>query len=160
MHATIENTSRKKEIYSTQQWAAVIRMARSSKGYHVKEMCVKDFFDFKLIAENLKKIELDENKDKIYQSDLKIIQIRAEEPYKVQFKTDYDQATFREMNLLGRLNLKSSQKTISTGNLELVNIRNTLIPKNQQKHEDLVTLCASGIIPRAHHVFYLLLPHE
>ena len=160
VHATIENISRKKEVYSTQQWAAVIRMARSNKGYHVKEMCVKDFFDFKLVAENLKNFELDENKEKVYLSDIKLMKITADEPNKVTFKTEYHQGIFRKMNLLGRLNLKSCEKSINAKNIELVNIRNTLIPISQQKYDDLVTLCASGIVPRVHHMFYILLPHE
>lgn len=160
VHSTIENVSRNKEVYSTSQWAATIRSARSGNGYQVKEMSTADFFDFKLVAENLKNFELDENKEKVYLSDIKIMKIITEEPNKVEFKTDYDQTTFRKMNLSCRLNLKSSDNTVCARNINLVNIRKNLIPISRQKYEDLVTLCASGIVPRPHHIFYLLLPHE
>ena len=70
VHSTIENSTRKKEIYSTSQWAAVIRMARAGKGYIVKEMSVSDFVNFKQVAENLKNFELDEDKEKVYISDI------------------------------------------------------------------------------------------
>ena len=68
-------------------------MARASEGYHVKEMSVSDFLNFKQVAENLKNFELDEDKEKVYISDIKMMKITAEEPNKLAFKTEYDQET-------------------------------------------------------------------
>ena len=93
-------------------------------------------------------------------SDIKMMKITAEEPNKLAFKTEYDQETYKKMNLLCRVSLKSSEKQVNAKDIKLENINTNLIPINHQKYVDLFSLCASGIIPRPHHITYLLLPHE
>ena len=79
---------------------------------------------------------------------------------KLAFKTEYDQETYKKMNLLCRVSLKSSEKQVNAKDIKLENINSNLIPINHQKYVDLFSLCASGIIPRPNHITYLLLPHE
>ena len=58
IHAAIENVSRNIVIYTTAQWATAIQTARSKKPYIVRQMSLADFFDFKLLSENLKNFDL------------------------------------------------------------------------------------------------------
>ena len=51
IYSAVERASKKNRTYTTPQWAATIRTARSSKPYYMNEINVQDFYVFKELAE-------------------------------------------------------------------------------------------------------------
>lgn len=66
VHACIERSSRPICIYTTAQWASVIRSACRKNPYNVKEMDLPDFFNFKSVSKVLKNFDLDSDRNKVY----------------------------------------------------------------------------------------------
>ena len=90
VHACIERASRPVCVYTTPQWAAVIRTACRKNPYHVKEMDLPDFFYFKSISKLLKIFDLDLNRNKVYWTDVSSFKIESSNPNIVAIKYDYD----------------------------------------------------------------------
>ena len=66
VHATIERKARNIEIYSPQQWFAVVRSARSSKQpYIVCEMTSVDFINFREMSSKVRNLNMDDSGNKI-----------------------------------------------------------------------------------------------
>ena len=65
INATIESASRNIKIYTTPQWATVIRAARRDHAYVVKEMSEHDFFYFKDLSLNIKNFEINSEGEKV-----------------------------------------------------------------------------------------------
>ena len=62
VHATIERKARNIEIYSPQQWFAVVRSARSSKRpYIVCEMTSGNFINFKEMSSKARNLNMDDS---------------------------------------------------------------------------------------------------
>ena len=60
VHATIERKTRHIKIYTPDQWFTAVRTARTSKQpYQVREMCGRDFIDFKSMAASVKNLAVD-----------------------------------------------------------------------------------------------------
>jgi hypothetical protein len=159
VHASIETASRHVRVYTTSQWSAIISMARSKKPYIVKEMSTDDFFDFKEISENLINFDLDSNREKVYVAKIRTLKISSNQPNEFKFKYDYRSNDFYTVNLLRRLR-RSTELVTGASSLDLKVLRNNPIPLTYDKYNDLISLCLSGVIPKAHHVFYALLPHQ
>ena len=83
MHSTIERSSRKIEIYSTAEWAAVIRCACKKNPYKVQMMDQANFYDFKQLSENLKKFEYTTEKDRVTWKNIRVISLSDQ--YKFSF---------------------------------------------------------------------------
>ena len=65
VHATFERKARNIEIYSPQQWFAVVRSARSSKQpYIVCEMTSGDFINFKEMSSKVRNLNMDDSGNK------------------------------------------------------------------------------------------------
>ena len=56
IHSKIEKTSKNLSIYTTSQWAAIIRTAPPSNPYKAHELNHCDFFNFKESARQIKKL--------------------------------------------------------------------------------------------------------
>jgi hypothetical protein len=54
VHAVIECSARNAVIYTPEQWSAIVRTARPSKPYQVKDMQPSNFFNFKQVAKHQK----------------------------------------------------------------------------------------------------------
>ena len=66
VHATIERKARNIEIYSPQQWFAVVRSARSSKQPYIAcEMTSGDFINFKEMSSKVRNLNMDDSGNKI-----------------------------------------------------------------------------------------------
>ncbi|WAQ93514.1 hypothetical protein MAR_005985, partial [Mya arenaria] len=71
INTTIEKASKHVKIYTTPQWAAVIRMKRRGHPYNVREMSFKDFIDFKQLSKNIKNFEVNTDGLKVYWNKIK-----------------------------------------------------------------------------------------
>ena len=81
VHATIERKARNIEIYSPQQWFAVVRPARSSKQpYIVCEMASGDFINFKEMSSKVRNLNMDDFGNKISWSKVRQVVSKADDP--------------------------------------------------------------------------------
>ena len=67
-----------------------MRAARPRHPYIVKEMDLKDFFDFKSLAGNVRNFDLDTDRSKIRWSKIRTMNLTSENPNLVKFQYDYD----------------------------------------------------------------------
>ena len=156
IHAAVESASRKLHIYTTAQWAATVRSSRLSKPYIVKELCCSDFLDFKALSENLKNFTVNSENDRVQWHNFKIIKITKENPNMFYYHYDFT-GPANSVDLYKRLRSKDIP---CPDQIKLQVLRSSNIPISKDKYKDLVSLCAAGIIPAAHHAFYLLLPYQ
>ena len=155
IHSAVESASKNISIYTTPQWAATVRNARTKHPYNVKEMSVEDFYDFKLLSSELKNFDTNIDNEKVYWNSFKTLMFSITEPNMFQYKTDYE-GDVLSVDLLRHLRSDAP----CPQNLILKPLRSEEIPINPKKYKDLISLCRKGIIPRVHHRFYLLLPYE
>lgn len=156
IHSAIESCSRNISVYTTPQWAAIVRVARHSKPYIVKEMCLSDFFDFAEVCNVLKNFDLDVDRQKVYWSGVRTFKITAENPNLIEFQYNYD-GPVHQLNLVQRL--RRSMEIPDPRNITLSRLRDEFPELSKNKFDDLVSLCRDRIIPTVHHAFFALLPH-
>jgi hypothetical protein len=159
VHAAIETASRHLTVYTTDQWAAIIHGARHTMPYKVMQMSLSDFFDFKGLSEYLKNFDLNEQRDKVYISEVRILEIKSNEPNKYRYKYDYDDTEFSAVNLITRVR-RTSDTIPNPKTINLKQLRKELIPITLAKYNDLLSLCLNDIIPSPNHAFFVLLPHH
>lgn len=102
IHATIESASRHIKVYTTPQWAAIIQMARRDHPYFTREMSFKDFFDFKLMSQNIKNFEINTDGEKVFWNKLKVITLRSDMPNFFEYQTHHKGQKF-QVDLFKRL---------------------------------------------------------
>ena len=78
MHSAIESASRNISVYTTPQWATIIQTARRNQPYSVKEMSSTDFYDFKLLSENIKNFEINTENDRLYWNQIKTLRLSSQ----------------------------------------------------------------------------------
>jgi hypothetical protein len=160
MHASIEHASRKLSIYTTAQWATIIQSSRKGQPYIVKEMSPSDFFDFRDLSEKISNFEYADRNERVMWSLIRLLKLSSETPNAFSFKYNYGgQTKFVDLFSKTSRRTKLCSMTIDPKSYTLKQLRNDLIPISSDKYNDLVSLCINDIIPRAHHVFYALLPH-
>jgi hypothetical protein len=142
IHATIENASKNISVYSTSQWAAIIRSARPVKPYFVNEMSLADFFDFKSLASKIKNFHFNTENEKIYWGSIKVLNLTIHAPNQFSYQCDYDGEIFH-CNLFH----KSRQTPPSPLSIKLEQLRENFIPIPQAKYADLLFLCKKQSIP-------------
>ena len=154
IHATIESASKNVRVYTTPQWATIIRMARRDKPYSVKEMSSKDFYDFKSLSCPLKNFNTNTNGEKIVWNKIKSFRLTSNKPNYFFYKTHHSGEEF-QVDLFKRLRSAPNPSEMS-----LLQLHDDGVPISKEKFADLLTLCKKQIIPPVHHAFFLLLPHE
>ena len=155
IHASIENASRNIQIYTTDQWATLIRTACHKNPYTVHQMTLRDFLDFKKLSGQIRNFDLNTENEKVYWNAIKVLKIHSSSPDYFQYKTDHDGPDFT-VNLFHR----SRSSNPDPKQIQISQLRDEFLPIAKAKFLDLVDLCQNNIIPRAHHAFYLLLPHD
>ena len=155
IHSAVERASKNNRIYTTPQWAATIRTARSSKPYNVNEVNVQDFYDFKELAEKLKNFETNTNDDKVYWHSIRTISFKSNTPNQFDYQTDHDGPVYT-VDLFQKLRCKKPKPA----SISLSQLCEDGISIPRAKYVDLLKLCSSNVIPSVHHGFFLLLPHE
>lgn len=118
-------------------------------------MTLLDFFDFKDLASKLKNFELSTDNQKIHWNSIKTISICSENPNSFEFQTEYGSVK-HTVDLFYR----SRYSTPCPADLDLTQLRDERPTIPRPKYLDLVSLCKSNIIPRAHQPFYIFLPHD
>ena len=137
MHAAIEAASKKLSIYTTSQWAAIIRAARNKAPSEVKEMCGLDFYDFKDVISHLKNFRTNTEHEKINRHSIKTIKFIEQAPNIFHYQTDYDGPVIKA-ELFNRLRLKD---ILLPQNIKVKYLALDGFPISQEKYCDLLYLC-------------------
>ena len=89
IHAAVESASRNVKVYTTPQWAAVIRVPWHKQPYKVIEMCLTDFFDFKFLASHIKNFVTNSENETVKLHDFKTISLVSEEPNVFSYQNNF-----------------------------------------------------------------------
>ena len=116
-----------------------------------------NFFNFKSVVEKLINFDLDLERNKVFWSKVRTLQITKDHPHIMIFQYDFG-GPMHYLNLVQRRHRSHEVPNPRDFALDKLLYVRPLI--KWDKYRDLLHLCQSGMIPRVHHVFYLLLPHE
>ncbi|KAK3092227.1 hypothetical protein FSP39_000013 [Pinctada imbricata] len=155
VHATIENYTKKLEIYSPDDWKTAIESSKQKSPKYdvieVKNSCIIDFKECaSSVVSNRRK---DITGDCVQWNKVHSFQYRKEDPENIYFKYQYSDE-YRVMNI------KSRRRVVSLQNYELKTLYQTKVPISASKYADLMSLCNKGLIPSKCHKFYKDLPHD
>lgn len=156
IHARIEKASKPISVYTTPQWATVIRGAKRTQPlYQVKEMSQDDFFDFKLVEKKLMNTNLDTERHKIQWMKIRKYVISNDAPNIINIFYELN-GTPVQLNVEQKIRKRTSDLS---ANFPLHPAYSQPLPLSSDKYKDLTELCDNGIIPSVHHPFYKALPH-
>lgn len=112
---TIKRSKRSGPIYTPDQYYILIRSAKK-KGdpYKVTELSHEDIIDLKDLTERLNvNITKDDENESVKISDIRILKVTKEFPYKIFYKTGYDEENFKEITCK-RSNRKSEKEILQS----------------------------------------------
>ena len=151
MHSAIATAKKNTAIYTPSGWDIVLRMARRNNPYLVIPLKHKDILDFKQVAstrvQNTKK---DSKGQRVRWLDIQCIKFVKEEEGIMFFKYNFDEEEFKVLRLLGRSAKGKRHDTLKT----IPRLYTSKLRITEAKKRDLLSLCASEIIPVEHHPFY------
>lgn len=156
VHAAIENSTKRLEIYSPDDWILGIKNAKqTSPKYAVHEIKHSIILDFKecvsSVVSNRKK---DTNGDLVHWNRIHSFQYKKECPNIIFFKYDFKD-DYRSLNIhKGRWKMKSLE------GYRLKPLYSERLPISDAKRADLIGLCNKGLIPSKYHRFYQSLPYD
>ena len=154
MHAAISLAKKCTPIYVTSEWDIILRVARRGKRYTVVPLKHTSFFNFeKMAASTVHNTKTDTGGRRVNWLHIRCTKLRKDQPDLMFFKTDLDEDDYRTMRLTG------TSKRHRPAPMKTPPLRyNSKLPISKAKHQDLLTLCDSGIIPSHHHAFFTALP--
>ena len=136
MHSAIEFTKKPTSVYVPSQWDTIIAMARRRNPYRVIQMKFYDFTDMKdLTKQTNDNIKVDISGKAVNWKKLKWIQYRKDKPESLFIK----QCTRGDKNAV---QVEENPKPVS-----LKRNYDGKLPISKAKHQNLLALCKSGIIP-------------
>ena len=151
MHSAIATAEKNTAIYTPSGWDIVLKMARRNNPYLVIPLKHKDILDFKQVAstrvQNTKK---DSKGQRVQWLDVQCIKFVKEEEGIMFFKYSFDEEEFKVLRLLGRSAKGKRHDTLKT----IPRLYTSKLRITEAKKRDLLSLCASEIIPVEHHPFY------
>lgn len=111
---SINRFKRSSPIYVPDQYVCLIRQAKKrGKPYQVREMCYQDFYDLKLMTQEMgfkdSLFKNEGNDDEVVQlSNLCVVKFTKDNPAEMFYKTSYKQDSFRSIT-----SLKNKRQTLS-----------------------------------------------
>lgn len=122
---------------------------KTGEPYNVKEMETSDFYDWKKLSEDIgNNFSLNTDDEKCTWNDVKIVEVRKQNPNSLFYKTSYKSECFKEIFIK-----RKSRKILKELILKKAYTEGPSISDNKRK--DLVSLCSANLIPKAHHPFFL-----
>ena len=153
IHGRIERASKYVDVYETTQWATIIRGAkRKQPFYTVTEMVTEDFYNFKNLCNTFINMNKTTEREVVKYMSIRRYFVRKGDPcINIQYSMN---APIVKMNLFqtGR------RSTEIVNDIQPEQLYKERLGINIKKKEDLLSLCAKNIIPKAHHQFYKNLP--
>ena len=134
-HSAISTSVKKVgDVFIPSQLVPVFRLARKKHPYIVNEMQYKDFWDFKMLSQDLRvlSIKKDDQGGAFKWSEVSQIKVEKQNLEAILFKTNHNQDSFRRISLQRNANA-------SNINLKPLNISELKIP--EKKYDSLISLC-------------------
>ena len=154
MHASISYAKKNTPIFVPSEWDIVLRLARRGKKYTVIPLKHTSIYDFKVLAAStIRNTKTDINGQKVNWLQIRFIQLHKGQEDLMYFKNGFDEDGFRTLRLTG-----SSKRSRPAPPKTLPLRYSSKLPISKPKHNDLMSLCHSGIIPEHHHHFFKSLP--
>lgn len=155
VHTTIENATKRLEIYSPNDWVLGNKNSKQNPPkYNVTEIRHDMIIDFKECASSvISKKRKDINGQCERWNKIHSFQYRKESLNIIFFKYDYS-------DVYQMLDVNQDRRTVSLKNYNLKRLYRTRLSMYNPKYADLVRLCNRGLIPSKHHLFYENLPRD
>lgn len=154
-HANIE---RKKKLsgtdfYHPHDWYQLVSSCKTGKNpFAVEKMTRENFYDFNsLFIKVFKKCKLNEDKNQVKWSKMRIVRYSKETFAQVQYKNSYDSSNF-EVADMKKVRTRKNEVNLANILLNLPNIHLQAIPVSNKKKKDLLSLLR--YIPDVFHEFY------
>ena len=113
LHSAIEGASKALNVYTTAQWATVMRTARHTGPlYNVRELDTDDFCNFKKVAAMLANFDLDVDNKKVRWLDIKRIKVLKSGPRSFFFSYSVT-GEYKDVNMTKRVRKQSEIDPIS-----------------------------------------------
>lgn len=156
VHSLIERKTRKRDIYTPDEWYQCIETAKRSKTQPIKVIRVQQdmIFDWVELADKLNFIK-DTEGGKIPFSKIREISAESSKPLQLQFKLSLDDTTSKTISL------KKVGKPVNLATYQLKRVMNDGVgplPISKKKKEDLLYYCSHNLIPQEHQDFFRNLP--
>lgn len=145
-------------LFVPDQFVTMIRTAKKTGNpYQVRELTHEDFVDVKQLAKDYGNPSFNVNTEgeKVCISDMQVIKVVKNEPFKLFYKTSYSDEIFKIIDIK-RNSLRNVKK-----NLQQLNVVPTLnkayknkLGINENKAKDLKFLLEKGYIPKYYSTFY------
>ena len=149
VHAAIENAQRNISIYTENDWATVIRLARRKNPYTVVNLHNTSFIDLKQMADVNPKMNI--NGEKVQFMKICHFVYRKDSDY-VQYRHSYDE-------VLQNILIKRTQtRTTAYTAMQESPLYMKELPISKAKKKDIESLCSSGAIPKFYHAYYEGIP--
>ena len=154
MHSAIERAKNCTSIFVPSQWSTVISMARKHDPYVVIPLKYDNFKDLKkLKSTQCSNMKVDITGKSVNWLQVKWIQCRRNATDSIFLNYTFDENHFKEVRI------RSTRKRgIKVKLQEATPLYTNKLPVSQAKKADLMSLCASGIIPSEFHKYYADLP--
>ena len=158
IHSVIETFTKKRHLYSTDDWESAVGMAFVHNRPDVIRMHFSDIIDFKTAGQNplykniLTKDTYTQNKtkEKVYWSKPMKMKFNKSEPTKMMFVYHHDEDVYNEIELFK----PTRRNNIITDIGQMPKLYTTQPGVGADKIKDLMSLCSRNLIPSAHHSFY------
>lgn len=162
-HSAISHAiSQAGDLFVPSQLSPILNLARRKQPYKVNQMESKAFFDFKLLAKELRILTVREDNETnipIHWPSMVDWEFKKEKPRDIFFKTSHLEEKYRSLTLK-RLTKAEFSKAL-TRPLKVLNNQPCKISK--EKYKDLLSLCEDPIpvVRNAEYVnYYRSLPHD
>ncbi|GFO14977.1 hypothetical protein PoB_004148200 [Plakobranchus ocellatus] len=145
------------DVFVPRELKPIFKLARKKHSYSVHQLQTEDFWDFKMLSQDLKILGVrrySENNIPVKWMNIVEVKITKDYPSTVFFKTSHLDVTYKS------LTLKRQQADVKKFPLMRLNSGPVKIPP--AKYEDLISLCTGPTaVVRAsdHKAFYMSLPH-
>lgn len=157
MHSCIKRSKKGKSFYIPAQWITLVRCAKvTGITYKVFEVANAEFLDFKpLVEEKRFNFKTTCDGDQIRWNNIKEIKVSFESPFEFNIKYDFNSPDFININFI-----KKKQRGIYQNHNIPKKAYDGKLPIEKAKHDDLLSLCAMGLILSTYHDFYKSLPSK
>ena len=123
------------QIYTPEQWSAVIQGARRNKPFFVKDMQLSDFSDFKEISKHVRNFDVADDGSKVNWMKIRSIKFCNADPNIMLVKHSY-QDDYARVDLVRR-----ERRRISATDVSLMQLCTTAPLLSAAKHKDLSKSC-------------------
>lgn len=158
VHALIERNAKNKLIYTPEQWYALVRWSKVNPPYyHVVEMSITDFYNFKKLLEGKNWLK-NSNKQKMTWNKIKEVHITSNDPHLLKYRYSFESEECMTLHLTKK-SYSSRRNNLETINTTLDLCNTDYLPITAAKFDDLMSLCNGRIIPQEYRNYYDRLPN-